>query len=213
MRKKAGLLGACCGLSMLLSNVAHAMISTVDFNSPNFFGDGVFVPAGSSFSTQRFTFTAVGGANDYVSVDTQANITNNGSPRLFAGNQTEIVMWRPSGRAFDLLGLDYGGSWTDVDKRSRWADSIEIIGVFANGNTVQTSLSLAGLDPTLHTVTFQGFCDLDAVIFRGLGASGVNANNREFVLDNMVVNVPEPQTYALFLTGLGLLAWRFRAKH
>lgn len=213
MRKMAGLLGACCGLSMLLSNAAYAMISTVDFNSPNFFGDGVFVPAGSSFSTERFTFTAVGGTNDYVSVDTQANITNNGSPRLFVGNQTEVVMWRPSGRAFSLLGLDYGGSWTDADKRNRWADSIEIIGVLTNGTTIQTSLNLAGLDPALHTATFQGFCDLDAVIFRGLGAGGVNANNREFVLDNMVVNVPEPQTYALFLAGLGLLAWRFRTKH
>lgn len=212
MKKIANWFRLCCSVLALASGTAGATVHTVTFNSPQFFGDGVSVPAGEGIFTERFRFEAFGGALSAMAIDDQSGISGDGSPRLFALNETIIGMRRPEGRVFDLLSLDYGGSWTDPDKRERWADGIEITGVLSNGRVVQQTVSLLGLDPGLHSLTLQGFSDLDAVFFRGLGQDGASANNREFVIDNLVVNVPEPQTYAMFLAGLGLLAWRCRTR-
>ena len=123
-------------------------------------------------------------------------------------NQSETLSLTPgtSGTfallSLDLAGLLGGGGGTLTDQLS-----IQITGTKLYGGMVSTSQPLA-LTPGRFThydsSYFAGFTGLTSVQFSGIGF-----NYARYVgVDNIALTispVPEPETYALLLAGLGLL--------
>lgn len=211
------LAGPCLALLAAVAATPASAVQTIDFNQPAFFGDGVSVSPGESVTIDGFTFTGAGRAGlDVFAIDGLPGRVGDGTPRLFANNDARVYLSAQNGAPFALLGMDFGGSWLDADKRLRWADAIEVIGYRSDGGVVTTILDLDATvaQPTLSPASLDTrFRSLSVVSFHGLGDVGAGLNNHEFVIDNLVVSqVPEPQTYLLLLAGLGLVAWKRRRR-
>lgn len=204
-----------CALCAALVAGPAAAIQVLDFNQPIFQRDGVTNVSGDSpLILDGYSFTAVGSPSvDFFAIDDLGDKVGDGTPRLLAFNNATVVLASATGKPFDLLGTDFGGSWTNPDDRFRWADKIEILGYRGSSTVGRAFLDLDPNVPILSTASFGAqFRGLSSVSFHGLGDIGTGGNNHEFALDNLVVgHVPEPETYALMLAGLGLLAWRGRS--
>lgn len=208
-------------LAAMLSGPADSAIQRIDFGEQIFYEKEYEVGPGNSVLTGGYVFTVFGRAElDFIATGVltgkvgDGSVVGTGTPRLFALNDAQVRLTHSAAHSFDLLGLDFGGSWTDSDKRDRWAASIEITGYRHGIQVARTELPLdpTNPEPRLATWLFDGqFRNLDQVFFHGFGASGQGMNNHEFVIDNLVVShAPEPETYAMLMAGLGLLAWRCR---
>lgn len=189
----------------------------LDFNRPVFEGDGVTVgPGDAPLLLDGYSFTAVGRPGlDVFAIDNLPEKVGNGTPRLFAINDSLVLLASAVGNPIDLLSVDFGGYW--LTQRTFWADKIEILGYRGDGIVGTTILDLDPSVPEANLMTFSfgsQFRGLSRVSFHGLGDIGPDGefrNNHTFTLDNLVVSqVPEPETYALLLAGLGLLVWRRR---
>ncbi len=205
-----------CALFAALVAGPAVAAQVLDFNQTGFRGDGVTRISGDSpLIVDGYSFAAAGSPGlDFFAIDDLAGKVGDGTPRLFAFNNATVVLTSATGKPFDLLGTDFGGSWLEPGIRFRWADKIEILGYRGANLAAQAILDLdpnnATLSPFLFDSQFRG---LSSVSFHGLGDIGAGINNHEFALDNLVVsNVPEPETYAMLLAGLGLLAWRCRSR-
>lgn len=163
--------------------VTHAAIVTIDFNG---IGSG---PGGDEANFSRtvngFTISALGVNSTAYNCHDCARINNTGAAYL------ELV--QDNNQAFDLISFDYTdqGLVTALGKQD-----IALPHIVPNWDTVLT--------PTFTNVTSVRF-------------NAVSGHN--FYLDNIVVNtnasvaaVPEPETYAMFLAGLGLLGFAQRKK-
>jgi len=103
----------------------------------------------------------------------------------------------------DLAGVIGGGGFQQNDQLS-----IQITGTKADGSTV-TAQQRFDLTPgsftTFGSEYFAGFTGLTSLQFSGTGT-----NNARYVgIDNLsltIAPVPEPETYAMLLAGLGLIA-------
>jgi hypothetical protein len=200
-------------LAALVAGPAVAA-QVLDFDQSSFRGNEVTVgPGDPPLLLDRYSFTAVGRAGlDVFAINDLTDKVGNGTPRLFAFNDATVALASATGEPFDLLGTDFGGSWMEPVNRFRWADKIEILGYRGATRVGQAILDLDPNNATLSTYLFDSqFRGLSSVSFHGLGDIGQGGNNHEFALDNLVVShAPEPETYALMLAGLGLLAWRCR---
>ncbi len=178
----------------------------VDFDE----GDA-FVWGGQSVLSGGYSFLAVSqGPLAFAQIDAQPDIVGNGSRRLLAGNRTEIAMTRVGGGKFDLLGLSLGGSWTDPDKRFRWADAIEIVGS-SGGTPIMRRVDLLSSPARLQSFLLDDFVGLESVLFRPVRYDTALGSNYEFVLDDLrVASVPEPEAWLMLGAGLALLALRRR---
>jgi len=82
---------------------------------------------------------------------------------------------------------------------------VEVIG-YKNG--VQTYYFTTSLTDSYKQLTLNYF-DIDKITFKGIGVGNL-------VFDDMIVNqaavVPEPETYAMLLAGLGLVGFAARRK-
>lgn len=165
-----------------------------------------------------FSLTAVGRPDqDPFEIGDLPLMVGEGSPRLHAINDSLVLLASAVGDPINLRSLDFGGSFLAAGDRTRWADKIEILGY--RGDEI-VGRKILDLDPTLPTPSLmtswfgREFHCLSRVSFHGLGdigPDGVFRNNHEFVLDNIfVTHAPEPETYAMLMAGLGLLAWRCR---
>lgn len=124
-------------------------------------------------------------------------------------SQSESIFLTPGAagtfalNSLDLAGLIGGGGFQPQENLS-----IQITGVKANGDTVTASQSFgltAGQFTTYGSPYFNGFTGLTSIKLSGTGT-----NNARYVgVDNVsltITPVPEPETYALLLAGLGVVA-------
>ncbi len=147
------------------------------------------------------------------------------SQRLFTGvdsNVIDVSFFLP-GTSTPALVSGFGAVFTDVDLTS--STKIEFfdaanasLGVYAVpvGTVASESLSFLGVSfsegPIVsHVRITSGNTALGAAIYDG-APSGPNKVVDVVAMDDFIyaAPVPEPETYAMLLAGLGLLGWRLR---
>ncbi len=184
---------------------------------------------GCSFSAQALTLTlddmsSTADAGNYgvvlqhssdthFVVNTSSFIPAAGSGKLLAyyglGTEKETLSLLPSlNSVFSLTGLSLAGLLGDGGGQAADNFSIRITGTRVDGTIVggQEDFRLSpGAFTQYGSTSFSGFTGLKSVSFSGIG---VNAA-RYVGVDNVsltITPVPEPETYALLLAGLGLIA-------
>lgn len=186
---------ATLALGALTSVGAHAAV--IDFDAhPSDFGTPIF---DSGFT---FDFTASGWGVFGPGSGACCDVNYNGTTSMFAdgdrdGSKATIVMTPTAGGTFAISSLDAAVYWTGA------SGSIDVIGNLNGGGTVSTTLTVGTVWESFALV---GFNNLDSVMFRDT-ASGAFLSAPGMGIDNInTTPVPEPETYALMIGGLGLLA-------
>ena len=128
-----------------------------------------------------------------------------------ASNGTHFLVYRSggsgsesfaavSGTAFNLGSLDLGG-WHNFGSTPL---SIEITGYRAHGPNVTSTVSVAY--GVFQSYTLTGFTNLTSVRLGSFAGAYL-------AVDNINVSaVPEPESLAMLLAGLGVLGWRLRRR-
>ena len=122
-------------------------------------------------------------------------------------------MAKVGGSAFSLSAFDGAGSFNfnadGWNSPGNIPNFIDVTGYLVGGGTVSQSFAVDKTPNGGGTLNFtryslSGFSNLASVTFQASGSSAALFNG--FTLDNIAVTpVPEPETYALMLAGLGLL--------
>ena len=191
------------GAVLALSSVAFtAQAQVIDFD-----GFGLTNLNNSSVAEDGFNITHSGSfAQIFPNAGQGAtDFSGNGTARLVSFNTSSISLTSASSSLFGLSRFDGGESWIQAGQAHRWATQIQVVGTYAdNSTTVQVfnldlvKSPLLGMETFTLNNSFAG--GLKKVVFTGIGG------NPEFSLDNIAVAaVPEPETYALLLAGLGLM--------
>lgn len=159
--------------------------------------EGDLLPPGSTpFSRDGFSFS-VNATNGYHGISNQSGFgASNGTnylAYLATGGRSELFSMTNSS-PFTLTSIDLGG-WAQFGNSAQW---LTITGTRTDSTFITTQLSVS---PTsFQTYSLSNWTNLQSVRLGSL-ASGYVA------VDNIITTpVPEPETYALLLAGLGLLA-------
>lgn len=165
-----------------------------------------FAVYGGAVTYLQGTIGSFGFADPYVSASTKSGVPGSGDvltvtadPTPKAGSQQV-----PSDHPRQLLGFTVGG-YQLSNVRLFWSADIPGGADFLNG------YALPGALPT-----FRGRLALDFVpVSDPLNAGGAAYYSRTVFFDGLVaqaVPVPEPETWALMVAGLGLLGWAARRR-
>jgi hypothetical protein len=171
-------------------------IAAVDFDThanPMIMATGVPVLSGG------FSFSSPG-AIGVVSGDSFPTYgVNNHTPMLVFANNGQVTITQVGGGLFSLGSLDVGG-WFNLPAVNN--AQLNIVGHSLSGNqTAYSSLSTTSFAHVTLSPLFTGLSSLT------LSITGVPNSPVYAAIDNLVLTpVPEPETYALLLAGLGLLA-------
>lgn len=174
----------------------------------------------SSFTTSGFDVVASGfAAVVYRGQYCGPYCPDNGTAMLispygdFNGSQSTVTVVRAGGGTFSMSSFDGAGSFNfNADGQnapSNIPNFIDVIGYLVGGGTVSQSFAVDKTPNGGGTLNFTrysviGLTNLTAVTFQASGSATASYNG--FTLDNIAVTpVPEPETYALMLAGLGLL--------
>jgi hypothetical protein len=183
----------------VMSTQAHA--TTVDFEDVPAYSQG-------GFSSNGFDFTLVGNG---------AAITPTGS---YCGPQcpdnmdaASLTMTKAGGGLFGLSSFDGAGAFNFGDGSTFIPNQIDVTGVLAGGGTVYQSFLIdksTGANGSLNFTSYafsSGFNNLVSVRFSSSGSDDPDYNG--FSVDNInataVTAVPEAETYAMLLAGLGMM--------
>lgn len=173
-----------CTLAAALAMTVAPAVSaaTLDFNNPglieidNDTGVATYNEAG---------FSLRGDAAGFLTID-GLGTGSSGGLVLFSGNT--ITLDTTNGILFDFTGLDAGL----LD--SAMSGTLSLTGVFGTGTELSTMLALGEL------------ADLDLTPWYGLSELQLTAS-ADVIIDNIQVSpVPEPDTVAMLLLGMGALA-------
>jgi len=193
MNKRTKIVGILIGLLLLvavgsaLAKVTFNSVATSNAVGTPIAGDGfLFKTTGLHAVTDYSGFGASNGTNFLVYLATPS------SAETFA-----TVSQAP----FNLTSIDLGG-WLGFGAVPQW---LTISGLQSNGQWVTAQLQV--LPTSFETYTPNGFTNLRSV---SLGnAAGVSY----VAVDNIVaMPVPEPETYAMLLGGLGLIGATLRRR-
>jgi len=183
---------AAAGLSIALM---HAPANAaVDFNAnanPVALANGTILSGGYSFSS--------GSSIGVVDGDSYTTLgVNNHTPMLVFNNAGQVTVTQIGGGLFSLGSLDVGG-WLNLQNNTA---QLNIVGHTLSGDQFAFS-------PLLSTTTFAHvtlsplFTNLTSLTLSMTGYT----SSAYAAIDNLTLTpVPEPETYALLLAGLGLLA-------
>lgn len=163
---------------------------------------------GSSVTTQGYSFSA-----SQILFSCDGNVLSQDPTRgiIDANGPSKITMTSESGVAFNLKSFDAGSRTLayNVTRPNDYQGSstVTVTGNKVGGGTVTNVFNFNGL--AYQNFSVVGFSNLSSVIFSGSGYS----MNPEFILDNVNVSaVPEPESYAMLLAGLGLMGYMVRRR-
>lgn len=165
----------------------------------------------SSLSSQGFDFSASSG-DILIAGNGQPNVPNTGSNTLVmnAGRPSVVTLTTASGAPFTLNSLlAIEGRNTNTGFFVFSAHDIDVLGTFAAGGTISTTLDLDLFAQENNTLdaelfSFVGWTALSSVRFTGVGGG---QNGWSYGFDNITLNqatVPEPA--AALLLGVALAA-------
>lgn len=118
-----------------------------------------------------------------------------------------VTMTHAGGSLFNLIGLDVGELWLPGESFNDFSDVI-LTGNQFGGGVLSTTIHLDGIRDGVGGVNdFQsvaiGWTNLVSVTITGMDSSG---DFGDYSIDSISVSlVPEPETYALLLAGLGVV--------
>lgn len=192
-----------CTILGVLSGQASAAV--IDFNSlattttsPIVTVGQPYVEDGFSLITRSGVSFTYGGGTIHATTDKNANWT--GTPGVYSDYVYQygsaFVLERVGGGTFDLVSMDAASFYTGGA-----GNYFSVYGYpAAGGGYVNQNFTLDGTTNTLETLTFNdSFKGLNKIIFSSVYAQVDNINLS-------VAAVPEPETYAMLLAGLGLIA-------
>jgi hypothetical protein len=197
-------------LTALLSAItlpAHAVV-VVDFNSllSNTSNPTVTVPKPYQEDGFKLTTSSGSPSTGYSGGEIYALTPSNGqwmgTPAVYSGVITNygssFVLERADGGVFDLLSMDVG-----LLNNYRHFD---VYGYYPEGGSVHQYTFLDYNYTNLQTITFgNDFKNVNKLVFSSVYAQVDNINLS-------VAAVPEPETYALMLAGLGLVGFVARRR-
>lgn len=133
---------------------------------------------------------------------------DNGSSYVQAWDAAEYFLYSEPTRGFDLISVDLAPysatNLTPAVVRFVALDNPSVIPrVIA-----ETEFTVIPVLDTQGRLTFQTF--YFPVEFRNVYYLSITSNGRSWSLDNLVIYVPEPSAWALFLSGGGTLLWVLR---
>lgn len=205
-----------CGAILAVQAQAHAMI--VDFED---------VPAyiEEDFSSNGFDFILVGEGATVTPTGSFCGpqCPDNGTKYVVAPYSTDsasLTMTRSGGGLFGLTGFDGAGGFNFGDGSTFIPNQIDVTGVLAGGGTVYQSFQIdkstgsnGGLNFTSYAFS-SSFNNLVSVRFSSSGSADPQFDG--FSVDNVnataVTAVPETETYAMLLAGLGMTGFVARRR-
>jgi hypothetical protein len=179
----------------LMHAQANAAVDPVNFDSsqnPAMRVGGVTIQSGDYSFSSSSSFGVVNG--DY---NPSYGVSNH-TPMLVFQNAGELTITRSDNGLFALGSLDVGG-WANLATNTAL---LAITGHKQSGDVIATSaLSTTSF---AHVTTSALFTNLTSLTLKTTGYSG---GSYYAAIDNLALApVPEPETYAMMLAGLGLLA-------
>lgn len=188
--------------SFVLSGVTHAAAITFDDLAPTSNGISTAVTSdGFDFVGDHFhiidTFDSrlVSSGSNYLSAEAASSLGKS------------VTMTHAGGSLFNLIGLEVAELWLPGEPLNDFSDVI-ITGNQSGGGILSTSITLDGIRDGVGGVDdFQwaaiGWTNLISVTITGANSTGAFG---DYSIDNINVSlVPEPETYALLLAGLGIV--------
>lgn len=182
-------------LGLGLTAAAQATVITFD-SAPNQYWI-------NSYSEAGFTMS-LGPAEGLGTIQESVGYWNgNGTGRMLTwSNQSSVSgfsLTSSTNQLFSLNGFDFGNGYVAGNNDF---DSITVTGINNLGNSLVAQIAHPGLGILSHQ--FSNWTNLVSATFVAHGS-----NNRA-IFDNIEVNgvaaIPEPETYAMLLAGLGLMA-------
>jgi hypothetical protein len=150
-------------------------------------------PSGSAYTVQSYyeagmQFLPLTGSDGFGRVwsNPPGFFPNDGTPYLDASAGEGLIFDFSSGAYFNLQSVDLAGYSTVVP-----GFSVTFVGNLYNGGTVSTTFSGSGIN--FRTFNFGP---------EWTGLTSVEIPNDAWSLDNLVVSIPEPTTWALALTAI-----------
>ena len=190
------------GLALSVSMIGQAS-QVVTFEDVGVWTSGNFQSGGFNFSLNGLASTVYNG--QYCGPACPVNGTN----AVIAPYAPSSLTMSKGGAAFGLLGFDGAASFNfnDSNLNPYIPHNIDVVGNLVGGGTVSQSFAInrgpsSGPLPFTTFAFNSGFNNLSSVTFSASGSTQPLYNG--FTVDNIAA-VPEPETYAMMLAGLGLM--------
>jgi len=193
---------ALAAAALALAGSAQAA-DVIDFESLSNTGFPYFT-AVSSYAEDGYKLTVNGGLINLLFAPSTDNVVQYlGSTTAFAAAGDMVKLQRADGTAFNFNSIDL----SKLSTLNRGGNSVTFTGNFAAGGSISQTVRI-GQSFGLQSSLFSGFTNLKSVTWTESWDGG-----KDYQFDNINVSaVPEPETYAMLLGGLGLLGFMARRK-